>query len=201
MAEQGVDKGRRRFLTASTAIVGGIGGAFAAVPFVKSWTPSAKAQTAGAPVLTDISKLEMNARKIEMWRGKPVWIIRRSQEVLDALPSLDSRLRDPDSTNEEQTPEFAKNAYRSIRPEILVLEGVCTHLGCSPLYYPEMIPQGFDTEWKGGFYCPCHQSRFDSAGRVFQGVPAPSNLRVPPYHFVTDTLIEIGVKPAEGAAA
>lgn len=201
MAEQGVDKGRRRFLTASTAIVGGIGGAFAAVPFVKSWTPSAKAQTAGAPVTTDISKLEMNARKIEMWRGKPIWIIKRSQEVVDALPSLNGRLRDPESSNEEQQPEYAKNAYRSIRPEILVLEGVCTHLGCSPLYYPEMIPQGFDAEWKGGFYCPCHQSRFDSAGRVYQGVPAPTNLRVPPYHFITDTLIEIGVNPPAGAAA
>lgn len=201
MAEQGVDKGRRRFLTASTAIVGGIGGAFAAVPFVKSWTPSAKAQTAGAPVTTDISKLEMNARKIEMWRGKPIWIIKRSQEVVDALPSLNGRLRDPESSNEEQQPEYATNAYRSIRPEILVLEGVCTHLGCSPLYYPEMIPQGFDAEWKGGFYCPCHQSRFDSAGRVYQGVPAPTNLRVPPYHFITDTLIEIGVNPPAGAAA
>lgn len=201
MAEQGVDKGRRRFLTASTAIVGGIGGAFAAVPFVKSWTPSAKAQTAGAPVTTDISKLEMNARKIEMWRGKPIWIIKRSQDVIDALPSLNGRLRDPESSNEEQQPEYAKNAYRSIRPEILVLEGVCTHLGCSPLYYPEMIPQGFDAEWKGGFYCPCHQSRFDSAGRVYQGVPAPTNLRVPPYHFITDTLIEIGVNPPAGAAA
>lgn len=201
MAEQGVDKGRRRFLTASTAIVGGIGGAFAAVPFVKSWTPSAKAQTAGAPVTTDISKLEMNARKIEMWRGKPIWIIKRSQDVIEALPSLNGRLRDPESSNEEQQPEYAKNVYRSIRPEILVLEGVCTHLGCSPLYYPEMIPQGFDAEWKGGFYCPCHQSRFDSAGRVFQGVPAPTNLRVPPYHFITDTLIEIGVNPPAGAAA
>lgn len=201
MAEQGVDKGRRRFLTASTAIVGGAGGLFAVVPFVKSWTPSAKAQTAGAPVVTDISKLETNARKIEMWRGKPIWIIKRSPETLEALPAQNGRLRDPDSANEEQQPEYAKNVYRSIRPEILVLEGVCTHLGCSPLYYPEMVPQGFDAEWKGGFYCPCHQSRFDSAGRVFQGVPAPTNLRVPPYHFITDTLIEIGVNPPAGAAA
>lgn len=201
MAEQGVDKGRRRFLTASTAIVGGAGGLFAAVPFVKSWTPSAKAQTAGAPVVTDISKLETNARKIEMWRGKPIWIIKRSQETLDALPSQNDRLRDPESGNVEQQPVYAQNVFRSIRPEILVLEGICTHLGCSPLYYPEMVPQGFDAEWKGGFYCPCHQSRFDASGRVFAGVPAPTNLKVPPYHFITDTLIEIGVNPPAGAAA
>lgn len=202
MAEQGVDKGRRRFLTASTAIVGGVGGVFAAVPFVKSWTPSAKAQSAGAPVLADISKLEMNQRIIAQWRGKPIWIIRRPQEALDVLASLNDKLRDPDSANLEQQPEYAKNIHRSIKPEILVLEGVCTHLGCAPLHYPQMVPQGFDAEWKGGFYCPCHQSRFDSSGRVYQGVPAPTNLKVPPYHFVTDNLIEIGVNPpAQGAAA
>lgn len=200
MAEQGVDLGRRRFLTASTAIVGGVGGVFAAVPFVKSWTPSAKAQTAGAPVVVDISKLEVNARIIQMWRGKPVWIVKRTPEMLDALPSLNDKLRDPDSANEEQQPVYAKNVHRSIRPEILVLEGVCTHLGCSPLHVPDMVPQGFDGEWKGGFYCPCHQSRFDLSGRVYQGVPAPTNLKVPPYHFISDSLIEIGVDPQQGAA-
>jgi ubiquinol-cytochrome c reductase iron-sulfur subunit len=199
MANQEVNTGRRRFLTATTAVVGGAGAVVAAVPFIKSWQPSARAQVAGAPVTEDISKLEVGQRLIVSWRGQPVWIIRRTPEMLAALPSLDERLRDPKSDNPDQQPEYAKNAHRSIKPEISVLVGTCTHLGCSPRFVPELLPQPFDADWKGGFYCPCHNSRFDLAGRVFQGVPAPTNLKVPPYRFIDDNRIEIGVNP-EGAA-
>jgi ubiquinol-cytochrome c reductase iron-sulfur subunit len=199
MANQDVNPGRRRFLTATTAVVGGAGAVVAAVPFIKSWQPSARAQVAGAPVTEDIGKLEVGQRLIVQWRGQPVWIIRRTPEMLAVLPSLDDRLRDPQSDNPEQQPEYAKNAHRSIKPEIAVLVGTCTHLGCSPLFRPELQPQPFDADWKGGFYCPCHNSRFDLAGRVFQGVPAPTNLKVPPYRFIDENRIEIGVNP-EGAA-
>lgn len=199
MANQDVNSGRRRFLTATTAVVGGAGAVAAAVPFIKSWQPSARAQVAGAPVTEDISKLEVGQRVIVQWRGQPVWIIRRTPAQLAALPGQDARLRDPNSENPEQQPDYAKNEYRSIKPEIAVLVGTCTHLGCSPLFRPELVPQPFDTEWQGGFYCPCHNSRFDLAGRVYQGVPAPTNLKVPPYRFVDENRIEIGVNP-EGAA-
>jgi ubiquinol-cytochrome c reductase iron-sulfur subunit len=199
MANQDVNPGRRRFLTATTAVVGGAGAVVAAVPFVKSWQPSARAQVAGAPVTEDISKLEVGQRLIVQWRGQPVWIIRRTPEMLAALPGQDDRLRDPNSENPEQQPEYAKNAYRSIKPEIAVLVGTCTHLGCSPTFKPELTPQPFDAEWQGGFYCPCHNSRFDLAGRVYSGVPAPTNLKVPPYRFTDENHIEIGVNP-EGAA-
>jgi len=190
--------GRRRFLTATTAVVGGAGAAMAAIPFLKTLKPSARAQVAGAPVTEDISKLEVGQRLIVQWRGQPVWIIRRTPEQLAALPSLDGRLRDPKSDNPEQQPEYARNPTRSIKPEIAVLVGTCTHLGCSPTFKPELTPEPFDSEWKGGFYCPCHNSRFDLAGRVFQGVPAPTNLKVPPYRFLDDNRIEIGVD--QGAA-
>ena len=199
MANQGVNPGRRRFLTVTTAVVGGAGAAVAAVPFVMTLKPSARAQVAGAPVTEDISKLEVGQRLTVQWRGQPVWIIRRTPEQLEALPGQDGRLRDPQSDNPEQQPNYAKNEYRSIKPEILVLVGTCTHLGCSPLFVPELQPQAFDSEWKGGFYCPCHNSRFDLAGRVYEGVPAPTNLKVPPYRFIDDNHIMIGVDP-EGAA-
>jgi len=199
MANQDVNPGRRRFLTATTAVVGGVGAVAAAVPFIKSWQPSARAQVAGAPVIEDIGKLEVGQRLIVQWRGQPVWIIRRTPEMLAALPAQDGRLRDPNSENADQQPEYARNPTRSIKPEIAVLVGTCTHLGCSPLFRPELEPQPFDADWKGGFYCPCHNSRFDLAGRVYQGVPAPTNLKVPPYRFVDDSRIEIGVNP-EGAA-
>jgi ubiquinol-cytochrome c reductase iron-sulfur subunit len=201
MANDEVHSGRRRFLTATTAVVGAIGVGAAAVPFISSWKPSARAQNAGAPVEVDIGKIdnEPGMRMIVQWRGKPVWIFKRTPEQLAALPQLDSRLADPKSDNPDQTPEFAKNEVRAIKPEIAVIVGICTHLGCSPGYYPEMQPQGFDAQWKGGFYCPCHQSRFDLAGRVFQGVPAPANLEIPPYHFVDDGHLVVGVPP-EGAA-
>ena len=201
MANEEVNSGRRRFLTATTAVVGAVGVGFAAVPFLSSWKPSARAQVAGAPVDVNISKLENEPgmRMIVQWRGKPVWIFKRTPEQLAALPTLDERLRDPKSENADQTPEFAKNESRSIKPDVAVIVGICTHLGCVPGYVPEMLPQPFDASWKGGFYCPCHQSRFDLAGRVFQGVPAPSNLEVPPYHFVDDTHLVVGVAP-KGAA-
>ena len=190
---------RRRFLNATTALVGGAGAVVAAVPFIKSWQPSARAQVAGAPVTEDIGKLEVGQRLVVQWRGQPVWIIRRTPEMLAALPSQDPRLRDPKSENPEQQPDYARNPHRSIKPEIAVLVGTCTHLGCSPLFRPELVPQPFDNDWKGGFYCPCHNSRFDLAGRVYEGVPAPTNLKVPPYRFVDENRIEIGVNP-EGAA-
>ena len=197
MANQEVNSGRRRFLTTTTAVVGAVGVGFAAVPFVTSFKPSARAQTAGAPVDVDISKIdnEPGMRMIVQWRGKPVWIFKRTPDQLSALAGLDGRLRDPASDNPDQTPAFAKNASRAIKPELAVIVGICTHLGCSPLYVPELLPQAFDSEWKGGFYCPCHQSKFDLAGRVFQGVPAPSNLEVPPYHFVDDTHLVVGIAP------
>ena len=201
MANEEVNTGRRRFLTATTAVVGAVGVGFAAVPFLASWKPSARAQVAGAPVDVNIAKLENEPqmRIIVQWRGKPVWIFKRTPEQLAALPTLDDRLRDPKSENPEQTPAFAKNEARAIKPDIAVIVGICTHLGCVPGDVPEMLPQPFDAQWKGGFYCPCHQSRFDLAGRVCQGVPAPANLEVPPYHFVDATHLVVGVAP-EGAA-
>ncbi len=199
MANPEVSSGRRRFLTATTTVVGAVGAGFAAVPFIKSWQPSARAQGAGAPVAQDIGKLQEGQRLLLQWRGKPVWIVRRTAEQLAQLAGQDARLRDPESSNLDQQPGYARNPHRSIKPEVLVLVGTCTHLGCSPTYKPEMVAQPFDPEWKGGFYCPCHNSRFDMAGRVYQGVPAPSNLEVPPYRFVDDRHLVIGVDP-EGAA-
>jgi len=191
MSTEGVDKGRRRFLTAATTVVGGVGTAFVLTPFVLSMEPSAKAQAAGAPVEADVSKLEPGQMMTVAWRGKPVWIVRRTEENLKDLPSNDPRLLDPNSDANQQ-PEYAKNEWRSREKEYLVLVGICTHLGCSPTYRPELAPADLGPEWKGGFLCPCHGSRFDLAGRVFKGVPAPKNLEVPPYKFLSKTLILIG---------
>jgi ubiquinol-cytochrome c reductase iron-sulfur subunit len=195
-----VNQGRRRFLTATTAVVGAVGAATAAVPFIKSWNPSARAKLAGAPITADISALAEGQRLVLEWRGQPIWIVRRSKQMLDVLPTLDERLRDPKSTNLDQQPEYAKNEYRSIKPEISVLVGLCTHLGCSPEMKAEIKPEPFDPQWKGGYFCPCHKSRFDMAGRVFDGVPAPINLLVPPHHYENDASIVIGVDPTKGAA-
>ncbi|AUZ54737.1 ubiquinol-cytochrome c reductase iron-sulfur subunit [Stenotrophomonas acidaminiphila] len=197
-----VNAGRRRFLTATTAVVGAVGAGFAAVPFIKSWNPSAKAQLAGAPVNADISALQEGQRLVLEWRGQPIWIVKRSKAVLEALPTLDGRLRDPKSENADQQPDYVRKAnpeLRSIKPEISVLVGLCTHLGCSPEMAAEIKPEPYDPEWKGGYFCPCHKSRFDMAGRVFQGVPAPTNLVVPPHHYADDNTIVIGVDP-KGAA-
>lgn len=196
---QSIDTGKRRFLTAAASVVGGAGAAAVAVPFVSSMLPSAKAEAAGAPVEVDISKLETGQLLTVEWRGKPVWIFRRSQEVLANLETLDESLRDPNSQVTSQQPEYCQNDTRSIRDELMVLVGICTHLGCSPTYRPDLAPADLGEDWKGGFFCPCHGSRFDLAGRVFQGVPAPINLQVPPYHFQGDNLVVVG-EDAQGAA-
>ncbi|MBD9376129.1 MULTISPECIES: ubiquinol-cytochrome c reductase iron-sulfur subunit [unclassified Pseudoxanthomonas] len=194
-----VNTGRRRFLTATTAVVGAVGAGFAAVPFIKSWNPSARAKLAGAPVTADLTGLQEGQRLILEWRGQPIWIVKRSKAILDALPTLDSRLRDPESKNTDQQPAYIKGETRSLKPEISVLVGLCTHLGCSPEMVAEIRPEPYDPDWKGGYFCPCHKSRFDMAGRVFQGVPAPTNLVVPPHYYENDTTIVIGVDP-KGAA-
>ena len=197
MSTDGVDTSRRRFLTAATTVVGAVGAAGVAVPFLTSMWPSARAQAAGAPVEADISKLEPGAMITVEWRGKPVWLVRRTEQNLTDLKALENNLRDPASEIEQQ-PTYAKNEYRSIKPEIAVLIGICTHLGCSPTYRPEIAPADLGQAWRGGFFCPCHGSRFDLAGRVYQGVPAPTNLVVPPHAYLSDTRILIGKD--EGAA-
>lgn len=197
--EETVDTGRRRFLAASTAVVGGIGMATATVPFIKSWQPSEKAKAAGAPVTVDIGKIEAGQLLTVAWRSLPVFVVNRSQAQLGALPSQDPRLVDPrsDRSSADQQPKYAQNEVRSIKPEWLVLVGLCTHLGCVPDFAPQLKPEPYDPLWKGGFYCPCHKSRYDMAGRVYAGVPAPKNLLVPPYRFIDDTHIQIGVDPQE----
>ena len=201
-----VNHGRRRFLTATTAVVGAVGAGFVAVPFIKSWNPSARAKLAGAPVYADISELGEGQRLMVEWRGQPIWIVKRSKTILDTLPTLDGQLRDPMSKNPEQQPAYVLKGnpeLRSIKPEISVLVGLCTHLGCSPEMKAEIRPEPFDPSWKGGYFCPCHKSKFDMAGRVFAGVPAPTNLVVPPHHYENDTTIVIGVDPtsaSQGAA-
>lgn len=210
MANQGVNDphhepvntGRRRFLTATTAVVGAVGAGFVAVPFIKSWSPSERAKLAGAPITVDISALEEGQRLVHEWRGQPIWIVRRSQQALQVLPTLDDQLRDPMSENPEQQPAYVLGSnpeMRSIKPEVSVLVGLCTHLGCSPEMKAEIRPEPFDTNWKGGYFCPCHKSKFDMAGRVYAGVPAPTNLVVPPHHYENDTTLVIGVDP-QGAA-
>jgi ubiquinol-cytochrome c reductase iron-sulfur subunit len=197
MSTDGVDTSRRRFLTAATSVVGGVGVVAALVPFVRSMTPSARAEAAGAPVEVDISKLQPGEQLTVEWRGKPVWIIRRTKKNIEDLPSNDDMLVDPKSEVPHQ-PAYAQNEDRSIKPEYLVLVGICTHLGCSPTYRPDLAPADLGPDWKGGFLCPCHGSRFDLAGRVYKGVPAPTNLVVPPYKFASDTQIIVGVD--QGAA-
>ena len=191
MSGDEVDFRKRRFLTAAATVVGGVGAVYVAVPFVASWLPSERAKAAGAPVQADISKLEAGQMIRVQWRGKPVWVVRRTKDMLAALPGLNDTLRDPDSV-EAQQPEYCQNTDRSIKPEILVAVGICTHLGCSPSFVPEAMPQPYDANWKGGFFCPCHGSRFDLAGRVYKGVPAPLNLEIPPHKYISDTLILIG---------
>jgi ubiquinol-cytochrome c reductase iron-sulfur subunit len=191
MQDGGIDKQRRRFLTTAATIVGGVGVAATAVPFISTMTPSAKTKAIGAPVEVDISELQPGQMLRVKWQGKPVWILRRDEKILGDLVSLNSEVRDPESGVQQQ-PDYAKNEYRSIKPEFLVVIGLCTHLGCSPNFFPADAGQDLGPDWKGGFWCPCHGSRFDLAGRVFKGVPAPANLIVPPYKFLTDTRILIG---------
>jgi len=191
MSTKGVDLKRRRILTAATTVVGAVGVGFVAVPFISSMQPSARARAAGAPVDADISKLQAGQMMTIEWRGKPVWVVRRTEEMLAALPTLDGQLRDPASEKPQQ-PAYAQNAYRSMKPEYMILIGLCTHLGCSPTFRPDIAPADLGAQWKGGFFCPCHGSRFDLAGRVFQGVPAPLNLEVPPHRYLSDTRLVIG---------
>ena len=187
-----VDTKRRRFLVASTSVVAAVGAGFVAVPFLSSWMPSERAKNAGAPVEVDISKLEEGRLLIVEWQSKPVWIVKRSAKTLSDLVTLDDKLSDPASENVDQQPAYAQNANRSIKPEISILVGICTHLGCSPTFRPDIAAADLGADWLGGFFCPCHSSKFDLAGRVYQGVPAPTNLVVPPHKYVSDSVIIIG---------
>jgi len=199
MSTDGVDKSRRRFLTAATSVVGAVGTVGIAIPFISSMNPSARAKAAGAPVEVDISKLEPGGMLTVEWRGKPVWVVRRTKENLSDLEGLAGTLADPDSDATQQ-PDYAKNLHRSRsdNPEVAVIVGICTHLGCSPKYRPEMAPADLGADWKGGFFCPCHGSKFDLAGRVFSGVPAPTNLVVPPHMYLSQSVILVG---KDGGAA
>lgn len=192
---QSADPGRRRVLTIATAGLGVVGGALAAWPFIGSWQPSARARAAGAPVEVNISKVEPGQLLLVEWRGKPVWILHRTEFMLEVLPTLNDILADPLSKNLSQQPPYAANLVRSIKPEYLVVVGICTHLGCSPEYVPEPGPKPFNATWPGGFFCPCHNSMYDLAGRVFEGVPAPANLPVPPYRYLDDQRILLGEHP------
>ena len=182
------DHERRNFLTAGASVFGGIGMSTAIWPFIASMNPSAHAKAIGAPVEINLTKLAEGGMLREKWRGKPVWIVRRTKEMLSALKKDEANLRDPSSDTSAQ-PDYAKNKYRSRKPEYLVLVGICTHLGCSPMFRPEVSPTD---NWQGGFFCACHGSRFDLAGRVYKNVPAAKNLEVPPYRFVDDEKIIIG---------
>jgi ubiquinol-cytochrome c reductase iron-sulfur subunit len=189
---------RRRFLIAATSIAGGIASIGVATPFVMSMMPSERAKAAGAPVEVDISKLEPGMLLLVEWRGKVVWILDRTPEMLANLKKLDNQMADPKSEKPQQ-PAYAKNDTRSIKPEFLVVEGVCTHLGCSPVYRKDIAPADLGADWLGGFFCPCHGSKFDLAGRVYKHVPAPTNLVVPPHVYLSDNLLLIGSDSKESA--
>lgn len=195
-----IDEERRCFLRRATATLGTLGLAASAIPFISYWLPSVDIEAAGAPVEVDLTKLKPAEQLTVVWRGKPIWVIRRTEAMLETLPKLTSQLRDPNS-EEDQQPPYAKNIYRSIKPEFFVAIGICTHLGCIPTYRPDV--GGVSPNWLGGFYCPCHGSSYDLAGRVFKGVPAPKNLEIPSYGYKTDSLILIGEDqgPARSKAA
>jgi ubiquinol-cytochrome c reductase iron-sulfur subunit len=186
-----VDQRKRRFLIGATGVVGGIGAAAATVPFVMSMFPSERAKAAGAPVEVDIAKLEPGQKIDVEWRGKVVWLIRRTPQMLATLPKLAPQLADALSQKSEQ-PAYARNETRSIKPEVLIAVGICTHLGCSPTFRKDVGPADLGADWLGGFFCPCHQSKFDLAGRVYKGVPAPTNLPIPPHRYLADTKVLIG---------
>jgi ubiquinol-cytochrome c reductase iron-sulfur subunit len=189
-----VSQGRRRFLIGATAAVGGVGVVGAAVPFVASWNPSAKAEAAGAPVTVNISKIEPGQQVTVAWRGMPVWLILRTDEMLSNIEKLNDKVSDPQSEAPQQPP-YIEGILRSLKPELAVLVGLCTHLGCVPSYRPEVAPADLGAEWLGGLFCPCHGSRYDMAGRVYTGQPAPLNLQVPPYRYDDDETLTIGLDP------
>ncbi len=192
MSNDGVNTGRRRFLVAATSVVGAAGAAGAAIPFLGSWAPSAKAKAAGAPVRVNISKIDPGQQIVAEWRGQPVFVLHRTPEIMAALPTIDGQMADPKSQESDQ-PDYVDAAARSIKPEILIVLGVCTHLGCSPTFRPEVAPADLGPEWVGGYFCACHGSRYDLAGRVYKAQPAPLNLPVPPHSYETDSVILIGV--------
>jgi ubiquinol-cytochrome c reductase iron-sulfur subunit len=193
-SNEGVDGSRRRFLTTATSVVGAVGAAAVVWPFLASLKPSAKAQALGAPAKADISLLEPGQQITIIWRGQPIWLLKRTPDMLESLTKTTKDLRDPDS-KEPQQPDYAKNEHRSVKPEILVMKGVCTHLGCSPSFRPDHPAPEILPDWQGGYYCPCHGSKFDLAGRVYNGVPAPLNMVVPPHRYDSDTLVIIGEGP------
>lgn len=192
MSDMNVDKSKRRFLVMASSAVGGVAAAGVAIPFVVSMMPSARALAAGAPVEVDLSKIEPGAILTVEWRGKPVWIVNRTKEMLDLLAKHDDKLTDPASDNSNQQPEYCKNPTRSIKPEYLIAVGICTHLGCSPTYRKEVGAADLGGDWPGGFFCPCHGSRFDLAARVFNGSPAPTNLVIPPHKYLSEAKVLIG---------
>jgi len=196
MSSEGVNSARRKFLTVATSAVGVAGVVGVLVPFVGSWNPSAKAKAAGAPIKFDFSKLEPGQMSIPEWRGMPVYVVNRTETQVKALASLNAQLKDPDSTNKDQQPPYITTIERSIKPNLLVVVGLCTHLGCAPKYNPEVgVADLGGDKWQGGFFCPCHGSKFDMSGRVYQGVPASANLLVPPHSFESDKVLVIGVDP------
>lgn len=195
MSNDGVNTSRRTFLIGATSAVAALGAVGAAVPFVKSWMPSAKAENAGAPIKFDISKLQPGQRVVGTWRGQPAWVVNRTQDMLDTLPKMDSFLRDPHSKQNQQPP-YATNEHRSIKPKYFVVIGICTHLGCVPEYRPKVKDELRDP----GFFCPCHGSKYDIAGRVYKGVPAPLNLVVPPHSYLSDNVIIVGSEKGETKA-
>ena len=199
MNENGVDEKRRRFITMTSSAVGAVGVVAAAVPFVASMSPSERAKAAGAPVEVDISKLEPGQMVRVEWRGKPVFILNRTKEMEEGLNKIISELKDPDSVDPMQ-PEYAQNEFRSLKPDLLVMVGLCTHLGCAPVNNFEVgAASGLGDDWQGGFFCPCHGSKFDLAGRVYSGVPAQQNMIIPPYSYLDDNRILVGVDPQEVA--
>ncbi|TVQ68119.1 MAG: ubiquinol-cytochrome c reductase iron-sulfur subunit [Oceanospirillales bacterium] len=197
MSNDGVNKGRRRLLLGATSALGAVGAVGVAVPFVASWHPSAKARAAGAPARADISKLEPGQQMIVEWRGRPVWVVRRTEEAIANLPNMNDRLADPDSNRADQPDYIPNTPERALRPDYIVLVGICTHLGCSPTYRPDIAPSDLGANWEGGFFCPCHGSRFDLSGRVYRAQPAPTNLVIPPHAYLDDDTLIIGLDPEE----
>ena len=192
MSNDGVNAGRRRFLVAATSVVGAAGAVGAAVPFVGSWFPSGQAKAAGAPVKVNLSKIEPGQQMVAEWRGQPVFILRRTEEAIANLGKLTNTVADPNSEASEQ-PTYVDPQVRSIKPELLIAVGLCTHLGCAPAFRPEVAAADLGADWLGGYFCPCHGSKYDMAGRVYKGQPAPLNLPVPPHSYETDSVVVIGV--------